>query len=199
MKNKGKAGILGTIAVLVIYVLLQWTGIISPDSEENLQSTGNSVAWESTQAPEGVEATGATGESGITEADGATGEPTVTEAPQATEEPQITQEPQVTDAPISTEASEEIELTDYRFRNQKLQDSHFEKHGIEMGFETVEDYIEAANKVISNPDALHKLEAEDNDHIYFLEETNEFVVLSQDGYIRTYYIANGGIDYFNRQ
>ena len=187
MKNKGKAGILGTIAVLVIYVLLQWTGIISPDSEKNLQSTGNSVAWENTQAPEGIEADGATGESGITE------------APQATEEPEITESPQVTDAPISTEAPEEIELTDYSFRNQKLQDSHFEKHGMEMGFETVEDYIEAANKVISNPDALHKLEAEDNDHIYFLEETNEFVVLSQDGYIRTYYIANGGIDYFNRQ
>ena len=90
-------------------------------------------------------------------------------------------------------------MTDYGFRNKKLRDSHFEKHGIEMGFETVEDYIEAANKVISNPDALHKLEAEDNDHIYFIEETNEFVVLSQDGYIRTYYIANGGIDYFNRQ
>lgn len=199
MKNKGKAGILGTIAVLVIYVLLQWTGIISPDSEKNLQSTGNSVAWENTQAPEGIEADGATGESGISEADGATKEPAVTEAPQATEEPEITESPQVTDAPISTEAPEEIEPTDYSFRNQKLQDSHFEKHGMEMGFETVEDYIEAANKVISNPDALHKLEAEDNDHIYFLEETNEFVVLSQDGYIRTYYIANGGIDYFNRQ
>ncbi|MBP3352270.1 MAG: hypothetical protein J6L65_07725 [Lachnospiraceae bacterium] len=114
--------------------------------------------------------------------------PIVTEAP--TEAPKVTQAP--TQEP-------EIELTDYGFRNKKLRDSHFEKHGIEMGFETVEDYIEAANKVISNPDALHKLEAEDNDHIYFIEETNEFVVLSQDGYIRTYYIANGGIDYFNRQ
>lgn len=112
------------------------------------------------------------------------------EAPAATEVP--TQEPAATEEP-------KVELTDYGFRNKKLQDSHFEKHGIEMGFETVEDYIEAANKVISNPDALHKLEAEDNDHIYFIEDTNEFVVLSQDGYIRTYYIANGGIDYYNRQ
>ncbi len=108
------------------------------------------------------------------------------ETPEPAKEPEVTQEP-------------EMELTDYGFRNKKLCDSHFEKHGIEMGFETVEDYILAANMVISNPDALYKLEAEDNDHIYFIEETNEFVVLSQDGYIRTYYIANGGIDYFNRQ
>ncbi len=158
MKNKGKAGILGTIAVLIIYVLLQWTGIISPNSEGNEESSrstiDNSVIRESSEVPESIG---------------------------------------------TTQASVEIELTDYGFRSQKLQESHFEKHGIEMGFEAVEDYIEAANKVISNPDALHKLEAEDNDHIYFLEETNEFVVLSQDGYIRTYYIANGGINYFNRQ
>ena len=115
-------------------------------------------------------------------------------AQQTTEAP--TETPQATEAPTQ---EPEIELTDYGFRNKNLRDSHYEKHGIEMGFETVEDYILAANKVISNPDALHKLEAEDNDHIYFIEETNEFVVLSQDGYIRTYYIANGGIDYFNRQ
>lgn len=118
------------------------------------------------------------------------------EAPAETKEPKVTEVP--TQEPAATEEPK-VELTDYGFRNKKLQDSHFEKHGIEMGFETVEDYIEAANKVISNPDALHKLEAEDNDHIYFIEDTNEFVVLSQDGYIRTYYIANGGIDYYNRQ
>ena len=110
--------------------------------------------------------------------------------------PIVTKAP--TEAPLVAE-EEEMELTNYWFRTKALRDSHFEKHGIEMGFETPEDYIKAANMVICNPNALHKLEAEDNDHIYFLEETNEFVVLSQDGYIRTYYIANGGIDYFNRQ
>ena len=194
MKNKGKAGILGTIAVLIIYVLLQWTGIISPHSEESTDSSQStietSVVWEESQETEKPAAT---------EAPRETEELAATEVPQETEELAATEAPRETEEPIATEVSEEIELTDYGFRNQKLQDSHYEKHGIEMGFETVEDYIEAANKVISNPDALHKLEAEDNDHIYFLEETNEFVVLSQDGYIRTYYIANGGIDYFNRQ
>ena len=189
MKRNGKKlGAFGTILVIIVYIILAKAGLISP---EGAGSAGdNNVVANNTPAPI---VTGAP-----TEAPKPTKAPVVTEAP--TQEPKVTEAP--TEAPKVTQAptqEPEIELTDYGFRNKKLRDSHFEKHGIEMGFETVEDYIEAANKVISNPDALHKLEAEDNDHIYFIEETNEFVVLSQDGYIRTYYIANGGIDYFNRQ
>lgn len=87
----------------------------------------------------------------------------------------------------------------YSFRNESLLNQHYEKHGIEMGFATIEEYVAAANAVINHPDVLHKLEAEDNDDVYFLEATNEFVVVSTDGYIRTYFIASGGIDYYNRQ
>lgn len=87
----------------------------------------------------------------------------------------------------------------YTFRNDRLLNQHYEKHGIEMGFATIEEYVAAANAVIYHPDALHKQEAEDNDDVYFLEATNEFVVVSTDGYIRTYFIASGGIDYYNRQ
>lgn len=94
---------------------------------------------------------------------------------------------------------EDARETEYSFRNERLLNQHYEKHGVEMGFATLEEYVEAANAVIQHPDALHKLEAEDNDDIYFLEATNEFVVVSTDGYIRTYFIADGGIDYFNRQ
>ena len=199
MKKNGKTlGVGGTIVVVILYALLQWTGIISPesgDSTDSSQSTiESSVVWDDTQV---TKAPAATEKPKITEAPEITEAPIATEKPKATEAPKTTEKPKATATPEPTAAPQEIELTDYGFRNKKLRDSHFDKHGIEMGFETVEDYIEAANKVISNPDALHKLEAEDNDHIYFIEETNEFVVLSQDGYIRTYYIANGGIDYFN--
>ncbi|MBR5798973.1 MAG: hypothetical protein IKY23_02825 [Lachnospiraceae bacterium] len=93
----------------------------------------------------------------------------------------------------------EVEISDHRFRSKKLLDDHFQKHGKEMGFASEEEYVEAANRVISSPDALYKLEKEDNDHIYYLEETNEFVVVSQDGYIRTYFNPSAGIKYFNRQ
>lgn len=87
----------------------------------------------------------------------------------------------------------------YSFRNERLLDQHYEKHGMEMGFVTIEEYVEAANAVINHPDVLHKLEAEDGDDVYFLEATGEFVVVSTDGFIRTYFIASGGIDYYNRQ
>ena len=185
--------LLGVVAIIIIYLLLTKAGIIqNGDAEE-----GQTMEVVADDAEEPTKAPEETAAPIVTEAPEETATPIVTEAPEETAAPVVTEAPEETEAPVVTE--EPIELTDYGFRNKKLRDSHFEKHGIEMGFETVEDYILAANMVISNPKSLHKLEAEDNDHIYFLEETNEFVVLSQDGYIRTYYIANGGIEYFNRQ
>ena len=101
---------------------------------------------------------------------------------------------------IPEEVSEpEITVAEITFRNDNLLDQHYEKHGIEMGFASAEEYELAAYKVIINPDALHKIEAEDGDDVYYVEETNEFVVVSQDGYIRTYFNPSAGIDYYNRQ
>ena len=85
------------------------------------------------------------------------------------------------------------------FRNDNLLQEHYDKHGIEMGFASAEDYLEAANAVVYNPSSLHKVESEDGDDVYYLELTNEFVVVSTDGYIRTYFKPNDGIEYFNRQ
>ena len=87
----------------------------------------------------------------------------------------------------------------YSFRNQDYLDQHFEKHGKEMGFATPEEYEAAASAVINNPDALYKTEAEDGDGVYYIESTNEFVVLSTDGYIRTYFNPSDGKAYFDRQ
>ncbi len=87
----------------------------------------------------------------------------------------------------------------YVFRNQKLLNEHYEKHGIEMGFTSAEAYQAAASAVITNPNSLFKIEAEDGDGVYYLEATNEFVVLSTDGYIRTYFLPSSGKAYFDRQ
>lgn len=96
-------------------------------------------------------------------------------------------------------SSEEYEPVYYYFRNDKLLEEHYEKHGIEMGFDSWDAYVDAANAVIQNPDSLHKIEAEDGDDIYYLEASNEFVVVSTDEYIRTYFCPDKGIDYYNRQ
>lgn len=87
----------------------------------------------------------------------------------------------------------------YTFRNAELLMQHYEKHGKSMGFASAEEYAAAANRVISNPKSLHKKEQEDGDDVYYLEETNDFVIVSTDGYIRTYFRPENGIDYFNRQ
>lgn len=107
----------------------------------------------------------------------------------------------VTQAPTVTGAMEddaEVEIL-YQFRKAEYLEQHFEKHGEEFDYATKEEYLAGANRVIQSPDALHKLEAEDGDDVYYLEETNEFVIVSKDGYIRTYFRPSAGIDYYNRQ
>ena len=42
-------------------------------------------------------------------------------------------------------------------------------------------------------------EKEDGDDVYYKEDTNEFVVVSTDGYIRTYFNPDSGKKYFDRQ
>lgn len=107
---------------------------------------------------------------------------------------------------VSAELSEENytstvsdDYIEYEFRNDKLLDQHYEKRGIEMGFGSADEYESAAADVINNPDALHKKESEDDDIVYYLEVTNEFVVLSDDGYIRTYFNPDSGKRYYDKQ
>ena len=87
----------------------------------------------------------------------------------------------------------------YRFRSKSLLNSHYEKHGEEMGFESARAYEEAASRVVENENSLQKVEDEDGDRVYYLESSNEFVIVSTDGYIRTYFYPEDGLDYYNRQ
>ncbi len=85
------------------------------------------------------------------------------------------------------------------FRNAKLLNEHYEKHGKDMGFGSAKEYEEAAAAVASDPRVLHKTESDDGDDVYYLRATNEFVIVSTDGYIRTYFKPDSGIKYFNKQ
>ena len=57
--------------------------------------------------------------------------------------------------------------------------------------------LEAINAEGEN--ILHKTEKEDGDFLYYDTETNEFLVLSTDGYIRTFFKPSAGLDYWERQ
>ena len=110
-----------------------------------------------------------------------------------TQSSRVSNQPTVTTTPIAV--TQEI----YTFRNEESLESHYQKHGIEMGYSSATEYEEAASNVVNNPEALHKNEKEDNDDVYYLEEANEFVIVSTDGYIRTYFYPDSGIEYYNKQ
>lgn len=100
---------------------------------------------------------------------------------------------------VKEEKKVEVQYQDYHFRNESLLHSHYLKHGKEMGFSSEEEYEKAASDVINNPKSLHKKEKEDNDDVYYLEKSNEFVIVSTDGYIRTYFNPDAGKSYYDRQ
>lgn len=101
----------------------------------------------------------------------------------------------------STQATTESSPTQtyaYTFRNQDLFDQHYNKHGYEFGDVSQAEYLKLANDLFASQDALRKTEA-DGDLLFYDSESNTFGVLSQDGYIRTCFKPDDGIDYWNRQ
>ena len=101
---------------------------------------------------------------------------------------------------VKTEQKQEAAVAaSYGFRSKKLKDQHYQKHGIEMGFADADAYEAAANEVVSDPSSLHKIEKEDGDDVYYRERDNAFVVVSTDGYIRTYFNPDGGKAYYDKQ
>ncbi len=87
----------------------------------------------------------------------------------------------------------------YTFRTEELLSEQFESHGADFGYQNASEYLRGANRVIQSKSVLHKKEAEDQDDVYYLEETNEFVVVSTDGYVRTYFKPDRGIEYYEEQ
>lgn len=134
-----------------------------------------------------------------------TTEPILNDSDEGNIEPEITDnvEPEQT-VTADVGATDPIQdsstvVIQYYFRNAKLLEEHYQKHGIEMGFASAEEYQAAASAVVINENSLHKLEAEDGDDVYYLEATNDFVIVSTDGYIRTYFRPDSGINYYNKQ
>lgn len=113
---------------------------------------------------------------------------------------------EITSADIPKASEEGLSETEkavqkYYFRSEKLFDSHYEKHGAEFGDITQDEYLDLANELINaeGENILHKTEKEDGDFLYYDTETNEFLVLSTDGYIRTFFKPSAGLDYWERQ
>ena len=159
--------------------------VVTTESEEQLQET-------TTESEEQLQETATEGEEQQQEA--------VTESGEQQQEATTESETQVQETAVEViDDQNDSSQTEYRFRSSKLLNNHYEKHGKEMGFNSPEEYEQAAAAVVNNPNALHKTEKEDGDDAYYVEKTNEFVVVSTDGYIRTYFNPSDGINYYKRQ
>lgn len=193
--NKKTNTVLGSVlTVLVILVILFVRSPLFDKMFGNAEDEVTILA-SSEKEPEATKEPKATKAPEATKEPKATKEPEATKEPKATKEPDATKEPKKTEAPKETEAPEVI----YKFRSKKLLNEHYEKHGEEMGFASAQEYEAAASAVVTNPDSLHKTEKEDGDDVYYLEATNEFVIVSKDGYLRTYFLPSAGKKYYDRQ
>lgn len=105
----------------------------------------------------------------------------------------------------STEVTETAEVTEaakyYRFRNEELFESHYQKHGAEFGDITKDEYLEMANALINSAGGAGILEKtqDDGDRLIYDERSNEFIVISPDGYIRSFFRPEDKKEYFDRQ
>ncbi len=218
--NKRRLIILGSILALAMAVLFfmstGWKDNTSsqPESGYYQSSIVNSSQSAGTPLNESTKQSGSTAQTESTSQSGSTTQNESTEQSESTPQSESTSQSESAVQTESISQSESIppesssesvpaesapEAVQLRFRNQKLLKQHYEKHGIEMGFSSAEEYEKAAAAVVSHPDVLHKTEAEDGDDVYYIESTNEFVVVSTDGYLRTYFNPDSGIDYFNKQ
>lgn len=185
-KKNGKNAALYKILSLVLLLALVLCGYLISGrlGQEPDVTTGGLIEDPTSEAPTGQTEPGT--------ADEPTEPKTEATEPSSTEEEDETS-PEIV---VSTETEYDYYLT---FYSQKLLSQHYQKHGKDMGFKSPKEYEEAANAVVQNENALHKTEKEDGDDVYYLEDTNEFVIVSTDGYIRTYFLPDDGIRYFNRQ
>lgn len=78
-------------------------------------------------------------------------------------------------------------------------DAHYNKHKAELGGITKEEYAQRAGALASAAASgdVKMLKRSDNSVSKFRVSTNEFVVVNEDGTIRTYFVPLYGKDYWN--
>jgi len=90
-----------------------------------------------------------------------------------------------------------------QFRTKAMLDSHYEKHvqdQDEFGNITKDEYLKMAQNLVDHPgkSVLTKKDSDGNT-LYYDKDNNTFAVKSPDGYIRTFFKPQAGIDYYDRQ
>lgn len=92
------------------------------------------------------------------------------------------------------------------FRTTKLLDEHFDKHVVkqmEFGPITKSAYLAGArklyNSIADGQIVLTKSRTSDKATMFYKTDTNEFLSVSHDGFIKTYFKPTDGLKYWERQ
>lgn len=87
------------------------------------------------------------------------------------------------------------------FRTQHLLEDHFARHGRQFGTISQEQYLRMAQQLRDAKPGKYVLEAKrrDGGGAKFDKRNNHFVAYDRDGTLRTFFIPNDGIHYFDLQ
>jgi len=99
------------------------------------------------------------------------------------------------------------DITEYsQFRTEEHWEDHYQKHVIDQeefiddfGEISKEQYLMLAQWLMDFTDDQVQTKEDDGDMLYYDAENNFFGVMSDDGYIRTFFRPTAGQDYFDRQ
>lgn len=84
--------------------------------------------------------------------------------------------------------------------NEYAEVNHFYAHGYDMEYTYITDYSQAAINFANSEDEENiSFTAENGSTYKYNEDTNEFLIVSKDGKIVTYFEPDRGIEYFYEQ
>ena len=84
--------------------------------------------------------------------------------------------------------------------SEYLEIRHFNDHGHEFGYNNINEYSKSAKNFANNNEKGIKSFRAKNGSIYkYNPKTNEFMIITKDGKIITYFKPSGGSGYFENQ
>ena len=86
--------------------------------------------------------------------------------------------------------------------NKKSLDKHYNEHGKDMGFANKESYKQHAIKfanTIDKKNCISFIDSKSGSTYKYNKSTNEFAIITKDGYVVTYFNPKEGYDYYKKQ
>ncbi len=91
---------------------------------------------------------------------------------------------------------------DADFASEQKLNEHFEKHVVQQGefnYQSPQEYLQGARNLMRGGDGVDTFVRSNGDKLFYNSSTNEFGVLSKDGFIRTYFKPADGMNYWLKQ